>query len=189
MNLQLLGDSSDIIKKSFIRWLSDFGKWSVHPMFTDDVESSAAEGFARFLNATLVSGERLRAGSDRAAYFECCLSVGNLFLDPDAGISLADRTGEKSSKYIFASEILRLISARPDHLTLVFDPCSARASRSRLEDDLRRKLAVLASGGAFGFGYASHAPFLCLTGDPSVALRAFEALKENSSLPGSRLIA
>jgi hypothetical protein len=189
MDLEFFGDSYDIIKRSFISWLSDFGKWSVHPMFTHDVESGEAQGFAKFLDATLVSSERLGTGSDRSAYFESCLSAGNLFLDPDTGVSLAVRRGVKSTRYIFADELLRVILARPHHLTLVFDQSFARARRDRLEESVRKKLAALASGGAYGFAYISHAPFLCLAADPSLVLRAFEALKKNSSLPPSRLIA
>ena len=189
MNLRFFGDSYDILKKSFIGWLSDFGKWSVHPMFTQDVDPAEAEGFARFINATLVSTERLRPDSDRDAYFDCCLSAGNLLLDPDTGVSLEVRTGERSSRYIFGDELLRIVSARPHRLTLVLDQSFSRAGRDNMEPSVRRKLAALAAGGAYGFAYVSQAPFLCLAGDPSIVLRAFAALKENSSLPPSRLIA
>jgi hypothetical protein len=189
LNLQFIGDSYDIIKRSFISWLSDFGRWSVHPMFTDEVDPDTAETFAKFLNATLVSRDRLRPDTDRAAYFECCLSAGNLFLDPDTGVSLDVRTGARSSKYIFAPELLRVVVARPHRLTLVFDQSFTRARRQEMEDNVRRKLAALAAGGAYGFAYVSHAPFLCLAADPSIVLRAFEALKANSALPPARLIA
>lgn len=189
MNIQFFGDAHDIVKKSLIAWLAEFGEWSVHPMFTDDVDAGAADGFAKFLNATVVSTERLRADTDREAYFQCCLSAGNLLLDPDKGLSLAVRTGVRSSKYIFGHELRRVVSARPDHLTLVFDQSFARTSRNHLEDGIRKKLAALASGGVYGFAYVSHAPFLCLAGDPSVVIRGLEALREKSSLPPSRLIA
>lgn len=189
MNLQYFGDSYDIIKKSFIGWLSDFGRWFVHPMFTHEVDSDAAEAFAKFVNAKLVSSEPLRGGTDRETYFQSCLTVGNLFLDPDAGVSLAARKGSKSAKYIFAHELRRVVSERPYYLTLVSDQNFTRASREQIETNIRQKLAALAADGVYGFAYVSHVPFLCLAGDPSLVLRAFNALKENSSLPPSRLIA
>ncbi|MGZ8868277.1 MAG: hypothetical protein ACXW2P_08035 [Thermoanaerobaculia bacterium] len=189
MNLDSLGDSNDIIKKSFITWLSEFGRWSVHPMFTHEVDSVAADQFAKFLNATIVSAERLRAGSDRAVYFESCLSAPNLFLDPDTGVSLEAVTGARSSRYIFRDELLRIILARPHRLTLVLDLSFPRAARSRMEENVRRKLSAFSEEGAFGFAYLSQATVLCFAADPSLLLRAFEALKENSSLPPSRLIA
>lgn len=37
MKLQYFGDSYDIVKKSLICWLSEFGPWVTHPMFTEDV--------------------------------------------------------------------------------------------------------------------------------------------------------
>jgi hypothetical protein len=189
MNNESVGDSYDIVKKSFISWLSEFGKWAVHPMFTQDVDSDTAEKFARFLDATLVSTELLRTSTDRAAYFETCLSAGNLLLDPDTGLSLAGRTGEKSPKYIFGDELIRIVCARPHRLTLVFDQSFARAGRNQIEDTVRKKLAALAAASAYGFAYLSSAPMLCLAADPSMLIRALEVLKENSSLPPSRLIA
>lgn len=189
MNLQSPGDSYDIIKKSFITWLSEFGRWSVHPMFTREAGPLVAAQLAKFLNTTILSAERLRAGTDRAAYFECCLSAPNLLLDPDTGVSLAAVSGAKSSRYIFRDELLRIILARPHRLTLVLDQNFSRAERGRMEENVRRKLSAFAAEGAFGFAYLSQAPFLCFAADPSLLLRAFEALKENSSLPPSRLIA
>jgi hypothetical protein len=189
MNPQLLGDSSDIIKKSFISWLSEFGRWAVHPMFTGDVDPDATGQLAKFLGATIVSAERLRAGTDRAGYFEPCLSAPNLLLDPDGGISLEGVTGTRSSRYIFRDELLRIILARPHRLTLVLDQSFPRAARSRMEENVRRKLSAFAAESAFGFAYVSQSPIFCFAADPSILLRAFETLKENSSLPPSRLIA
>ena len=189
MNLQFPGDSYDIIKKSFIAWLSEFGRWSVHPMFTHEADPLTAGQFAKFLNATIVSAERLRAGIDRAAYFECCLSAPNLLVDPDKGVSLDAISGAKSSRYIFRDELLRIIRARPHRLTLVLDQNFSRTERARMEESVRRKLSAFSAEGAFGFAYVSPAPVYCFAADPSLLIRAFEALKENSALPPSRLIA
>jgi hypothetical protein len=37
MKLRYFGDSYDIVKKSMLAWLSPFGKWQTHPMFTEVV--------------------------------------------------------------------------------------------------------------------------------------------------------
>lgn len=189
MNLPFPGDSYDIVRKSFIHWLSDFGRWSVHPMFTREIDPATAGQLAKFLNATILSAERLRNGIDRDAYFEPCLAAPNLLLDPDHGVSLTAINGAKSSRYIFRDELLRIIRARPHRLTLVLDQNFSRTERSRMEESVRRKLSAFAAEAAFGFAYVSQMPVLCFAADPSLLLRAFEALKENSSLPPSRLIA
>lgn len=189
MNLQFHGDSYDIIKKSFIAWLSEFGRWSVHPMFTQEADPLAAGQFSKFLNATIVSAERLRAGIDRSAYFDCCLSAPNLLVDPDKGVSLDPISGAKSARYIFRDELLRIIRARPHRLTLVLDHNFSRPERGRMEESVRRKLSAFSAEAAFGFAYVSQAPVFCFAADPSLLIRAFEALKDNSSLPPSRLIA
>lgn len=189
MDLQSLGDSYDVVKKSFISWLSEFGRWSVHPMLTQDADPVAVGQLSKFLNAPIVSAECLRAGVDRAVFFEPCLSAPNLLLDPDTGVSLEPVRGARSSRYIFRDELLRIIMARPHRLTLVLDQSFPRAPRSRMEENVRRKLSAFSAEGAFGFAYVSQATFLCFAADPSLLLRAFETLKENSSLPPSRLLA
>ena len=37
MKLQFFGASYDIVKKSLIVWLGEFGPWAAHPMFTETV--------------------------------------------------------------------------------------------------------------------------------------------------------
>lgn len=189
MKLQTLGDSGDVVKKSFISWLSEFGRWSVHPMLTQDAGPVAVGQLSKFLNAAIVSAECLRPGMDRAVFFEPCLSAPNLLLDPDTGVALEPVRGARSSRYIFRDEVLRIVMARPHRLTLVFDQHFPRAARSGMEENVRRKLSSFSAHGAFGFAYVSRATLLCFAADPSLLLRAFEALKGNSSLPPSRLIA
>jgi len=54
MKLNYFGDSYDIVKKSLISWLWDFGPWSTHPMFTELVSSEKAAAFSRFLGVQLI---------------------------------------------------------------------------------------------------------------------------------------
>jgi len=56
MKLKFFGDSYDILKKSFIASLGEFGEWSTHPMFTEQVSEEQAEAFAQLLNTTVIKG-------------------------------------------------------------------------------------------------------------------------------------
>ncbi len=42
MDLKHFGDSYDIAKRSLLDWLSAFGPWGAHPMFTQSVTEFAA---------------------------------------------------------------------------------------------------------------------------------------------------
>jgi hypothetical protein len=185
MKLQFFGDSYDIVKKSLISWLGEFGSWSAHPMFTEPVEPDQASLFARFLGAQLLSTETLTPSTDRATYFMSCWSAGNLFLDPDTGVRLKPRRGLKSVNYVFGSELIELSHARPTSLTLVFDQSFSRGSQL---PHIQEKLEFFASHGIHGFAYSSHAPFLILSPESELAARAHGRLLEVSGLPASRLV-
>src|SRR5256885_554181 len=101
MNLQFFGDSYDIVKKSVIAWLGDFGRWSAHPMFTETVPTKDAQRFARFLGADLLSVTPLSPRTNRQSYFLLSHRVGNLFLDPDTGVRLHPCGGAQAPRYIF----------------------------------------------------------------------------------------
>ena len=107
MRAQFFGDSYDIIKRSFIAWLSLFGPWSAHPMFTEAVAAKDARRFARFLGANLLSVELLTPDTDRESYFSSCRRAGNLFLDPDTGVRLASCGGARSARYVFGPSSCR----------------------------------------------------------------------------------
>ncbi len=185
MKLQFFGDSYDIVKKSLISWLGEFGSWSAHPMFTEPTSPSQAALFARFLGAHLISTETLTPSTDRAAYFMPCWDAGNLFLDPDTGVRLKLRRGLKSVNYVFGSELVALSQARPTSLTLVFDQSFSRGSQML---HIQEKLEFFASHGVHGFAYSSHAPFLILSSDSELAVHAHRRLLEVSGLPASRLV-
>jgi hypothetical protein len=185
MRLQFFGDSYDIVKKSLISWLGEFGSWSAHPMFTEPTSLAQAGVFGHFLGANLISTETLTPTTDRAAYFMPCRGVGNLFLDPDTGVRLKSRRGLKSVNYIFGSELVALSQARPTALTLVFDQSFSRGSQM---PHIQEKLEFFASQGVYGFAYSSHAPFLVLSSESEFIVRAHRRLLEVSGLPPSRLV-
>ena len=185
MKLQFFGDSYDIVKKSLISWLGEFGSWSAHPMFTEPTTPAQAALFARFLGTRLISTETLTQNTDRATYFMSCRGAGNLFLDPDTGVRLEPRRGLKSINYVFGPELVALSQARPTALTLVFDQSFSRGSQT---PRIQEKLAFFASHGVHGFAYSSHAPFLILSLESELAVRAHGRLLEVSGLPSSRLV-
>jgi hypothetical protein len=124
MRLKYFGDSYDIVKQSFLRWLSPLGPWSAHPMFTEAVSDADAAVFSALIGVPLVTTGVLKAGVDRTAYFadaEVC--EHHLFLDPDTGIQLNATRNGKAPAYVFGSELVRLAQRRPERLTLVFDQC------------------------------------------------------------------
>lgn len=185
MRLQFFGDSYDIVKRSLIAWLSDFGPWSAHPMFTETVNRKDARHFARFLGADLLSVALLTPHTDRESYFSLCRRTGNLFLDPDTGVRLRPCRSAQSPRYVFGSELVSLVQARPRFLTLVFDQAFSRGSNPA---PIREKLHFFASAGVRGLAYSSHAPFLLLGARASLLERARLRLLRVSSLPSKRII-
>jgi hypothetical protein len=186
MKLTFFGNSYDIVKKSLIGWLGEFGDWSAHPMFTERVTLAEATAYSRFLGTSLLSAETITPETDRGEYFSSCRTAGNLFLDPDTGIRLVPRGGSTAVNYVFGSELLELSHARPGALTLVFDKSY---SRGRQAPDPQEKLRFFASHWVHGFAYSSHAAFLLLSCDAKLIEQARKRLVEISGLPASRLVA
>ena len=184
MKLRYFGDSYDIVKKSLLQWLAAFGPWSAHPMFTEPVQPSGAEAFSRFLGVPLVSVDVLQPDCDRRSYFDPCRSCRSLFLDPDTGVRLQLKHSRRAPEYIFASEVVNLVHARPGSLTLIFDKSLARG---REHQQVREKLGHLAAQGVHGFAYVSHASFIVL-GEVDTIRRAHQGVLSTSGLPGHRIV-
>lgn len=182
MRLRFFGDSYDIVKKSLLAWLSSLGEWETHPMFTEEVSPGNADAFAAFLGTPLLSREVLTSRTNRARYFATCHTASHLFLDPDTGVSL-ERATRVSAAHLTANELLSIVSARPRHLTLVFDQSFARGAR---ESVLARKFAFFRAAGVDVAAYWSHAPFLLLGLDRTLVDRALTDLLAVSGLPSSR---
>ena len=130
MNRDKFGDSYDIVKQSILRWLSDCGTWSVHPMFTDKDPMSYMEDYCRLLGVSAVTTKTYRQ-SRRARWIAADNhGQGHLFIDPDTGLRL-DRPRRDLNKYLLASELLAFAKARPKKLTLVFDQSIDRRQEKR----------------------------------------------------------
>ena len=186
MNLQYFGDSYDIVKKSLLHWLSDFGPWIAHPMFTHATRPEEVKRFARFLGVRLISTEVLMSDSDRDQYFACCrLYSHSLFLDPDTGIRLKAGKDSRAPEYVFADELSRLTQERPGALTLTFDQSLQRGNE---ESPVRKKLQHFKGCGLHGFSYFSHTSFVLLGNNAALVNRARQQLLAQSGLPDWRIL-
>ncbi|MGH9779648.1 MAG: hypothetical protein ACRD5I_14680 [Candidatus Acidiferrales bacterium] len=185
MKLRFFGDSHDIVKKSLLGWLIDFGPWAAHPMFTHAVSDAQATEFERFLGVSLISTAVLHPRSDRERYFATQQEVGSIFLDPDTGIRLKRFQGNLANRFIFADELARLTDSRPRGLTLTFDQSLARG---REQAQLRRKLSHFRDLGIHGFAYVGQASFVVLGRSADLTHRAREQLLSASALPAHRVI-
>jgi hypothetical protein len=157
MNPKYLGDSYDIVKQSLLGWLSAVGPWATHPMFTEPVSREQAEVYSRLLGAPLLSFETLTYDTNRDAYLEPARKyTDHVFLDPDTGVRLNPIRGAKAPRYLFSTELVAIVKARPERLVLVFDQSIARGEERK---ELENKLNSFAEEGILGIAYVSHACF------------------------------
>jgi len=184
MNLLHFGDSYDIVKRTLLTWLSTFGQWQAHPMFTCEASQEEAAAFERLIGVPLLSRDILTARTNRNDYFAVCAKAENLFLDPDTGVSIGN--ARSSPAHILASELVRLCCDRPTRLTLVFDQSFSRGSGSNA---INRKLEFFAEQGMAACYYQSHASFLLVSPNASIVNRARAHLVETAGLPSHRIVA
>ncbi len=125
MNLRFLGDAFDHWKGSIFSHLVQrkllFGL-RVDPMATDqadwtELDYSTYSQLLRVENSSLVE-HRSNLQDDRHEYIQETLHTkGDLFLDPDTGISTNDRPGIEHLK---ASELKAILDDSRDRLTMVY---------------------------------------------------------------------
>jgi hypothetical protein len=185
MNLKHFGDSYDIVKKSLLQWLSVFGPWAAHPMFTHTVTDTDAAAFAHFLGVGLVSTELLAPNCNRRAYLAPCANSRSIFLDPDTGVRLRSASDKRSAEFIFGDELVALASTRAEGLVLTFDQSLARGSEGK---QVQEKLAHFLARGIYGFAYISHASFLILGQSSALVHEARDQVLSASGLPTHRIV-
>ena len=185
MNLKHFGDSYDIVKKSLLEWLSAFGPWAAHPMFTHPTNAAEAEAFSRFLGVPLVSTKVLDRACNRANYFASCCQCHSLLLDPDTGVRVEAAESSRVPEFVFAEELIGLADARPRALTLTFDQSLARG---REQEEIRAKLVHFAAHGVHGFAYTSQASFMVLCRSRTLVQEAHERILAMSGLPARRIV-
>lgn len=188
MNMEKFGDSYDLVKRSLLLCLSDFGEWSVLPMFTDKNPRLYAEDYCHLLGVTAVSTERLTSSSRTHLIEVASKTQDHLFLDPDTGLRL-EQPDKNNQKYLLASELATIAEARPERLTLVFDQSIQRIrGAGAKEKQLKTKLKWLKSKKIYGLVYVSHANFILVSRDLVLLKQARCTLINASKLPASRFL-
>jgi hypothetical protein len=183
--MSYFGDSYDIVKLSLMGWLRLFGDWSVHPMLTEVASREEIKAYERFLDAVVISSEVLTTSTNRELYFTCSTRYGNLFLDPDTGLRLRITKGSRAPEYLFANELVQLISSRPQSLTLVFDKSLPRGGERGALD---LKLKYLRDHGIHCFAYVSHACFIVGGNEKEIINDAIAHVITESRLPENRFL-
>lgn len=154
MHSKHLGDALDHWKGSIIqrlesrRLLQDI---AVIPMFTDDCwDSQKVAAYSHLLNLksdkVLQTGRKFGGGKhDREKYFEAISHAGDLFLDPDTGVSISPST-KNDSEHITISEIKELLGN--DRVILVYQHRGRYKSTEWIKDiidEVRREIKKLNS--------------------------------------------
>lgn len=185
MNLKHFGDSYDLVKKSLLQWLSPFGPWAAHPMFTHSVTEPDAAAFSSLLGVPLVSNGVLTRDCDRPNYLAACGDWRSIFLDPDTGVRLNKREANRSTEFIFGDELVTLAETRTEGLVFTFDQSLARGSE---REQVQAKLDYFYKCGIDGFAYISHASFLVLGKSSALVREAGKHVLAVSGLPPTRII-
>jgi len=181
-----LGDTYDVIKQSFLRWLTDFGLWAVHPIFSENVSPEDAKKYSALLGARLISTDILTAKTNRSDYFRTAMTcTDHLFLDPDTGIRMNANNGVNKQSYIFIEELINISRRSSDLLTIVYDQSFNRGNELQ---ELKDKMEVLKSSGIYCSAYVSHTKFILLSCNHDLIKNAMSTVLKESRLPADRFI-
>lgn len=180
MHRKHFGDSYDVLKQALLRWLSDLGPWSAHPMFTE-ASDGEMDAFETFLGVPLLCRDLLSKSTNRRDYFSPCRQARHLFLDPDIGLRMSSRV-EGNPAYLYSQEFRDLAAVRPSYLTMTFDQSLSRSGGAA--DQACAKLVALDLP---GFAYVSHVAFIVVGCDAGVVRRGRDVLLARSRLPASRV--
>ena len=172
MNHEKFGDSYDFVKRGILQLLAGSGSWSVHPMFTDNNPAHYAVAYCRFIGVPAINTQSFeQVHRNRNNWLEAAEACpDHLLLDPDTGLPF-DEDGmvprnELGSAFLTPGELVRIVTARPDKLTLVFDQSFHRTTETI--DQIEGKLGWLNGQGVHGLVYHSHATFFLASLNPQV---------------------
>ena len=210
MNYGHFGDTYDIVKRSILQSLSPCGGWFVHPMFTDRDPKHYAKSYCRFLGIPPVTAKTFSQSSKRSLWIaEGNACQGHLFVDPDKGLPFDGPTGRPRpmrrftqlpgrdnsvEKFLMADELVDIVQARPDKLTLLFDQSFSHDIKAEVRiKQIKDKLRWLEGGGRDirGFAFksqAGHATFFLTSKHHDLLVCAKHILLGSSNLPRNRLI-
>ena len=190
MHPDKFGDSYDLVKRSFLRCLSEFGPWPVHPMFSQDFGQLFPRNYSEFLGLPLTTCRPVPSCKrDRAAYFRettSCPSADQLFLDPDTGLTL--RPDKASRQHLTAEELVDIAKSRRNSLVLVFDQSISRGKHEKVLAQVKNKLQHLEEQRVYGFAYISHANFILASAQEWPLQNAKLKLQRCLMIPSGRLV-
>ena len=170
MNFEHFGDSHDFVKRGTLQLLAGCGRWSVHPMFTDDAPVRYAEDYCRFIGVPAVSIQSFpQVNRDRGVWLRPALDCADhLLVDPDTGLSFNESGRvpryENNPKFLVPDELVRIVNARPDKLALVFDQSFHRENPAYDQiEQIDGKLRWFRQQGIQGLAYHSLATFFLVS--------------------------
>ena len=140
MNSKHLGDALDHWKGSIIQRLESRGLLqdiAVIPMLTDGSwNSKKVSAYSNLLNIganKILQTGRIFGGNkyDRDKYFKDISHAGDLFLDPDTGVSIS----KNDSEHITISEISKLLPIQNSRVILIYQQ---RGQREQFPPQIRR---------------------------------------------------
>jgi hypothetical protein len=155
-------------------------------MFTEEARDGFDSDFSSLLGVPLISKEVLRPDTNREVYFSSCAGHQHVLLDPNTGLSIRQGQSERSQDHLFVSDLLPILNARPEGLTMVFDQSLSRGRT--VKEQLVGKLAHFRSHDFSGFAYTSHACFLFLVRERAIAEHAHKLLCGKKRLPKERFL-
>ena len=137
MNLRFLGDAFDYWKGSIFlrlqkgRILKDF---SVDPMLTDPEDWHTVD-FQLYADLLQIRWDQIiqhtkKLREDREKYFAEVMHTGDLFVDPDTGITLRDAS--HAEKYIRVREVHQLLGEKLSRVLCIYQHVRAKKTRDRV---------------------------------------------------------
>lgn len=137
MNMQFLGDALDHWKGSIFSRLRKAGlleDFSVDPMLTDAEDWNTADFrlYADLLQVSIdqILCHKIDLKEDRSKYFAEIEHSGDLFLDPDTGIT--SKGGTPIRNYIKIDEVHRLLDCKLSRMVCVYQHIRAMKTPERI---------------------------------------------------------
>ena len=189
MNYGHFGDTYDFVKHSLLQRLGSCGRWAVHPMFTDPDPTHYAAKYCRFLGVPAVTRQTHHqiGRNDWLTAGNACGS--HLFFDPDTGLRFNRNPPAEPEKYLMLDELVEIVEARPDKLTLVYDHSFDQGLP--VVDQIEDKLLALQLDGINGFAHRSQGldpKLLLVSANSNTLAYARGILLDLANLPEDRLI-
>ena len=188
MNPSKFGDTYEMAKMCFLRWLAPDQPWAIHPMYFPKpgkpYNANFLAFYANFLGISCVEGNIV----GRAELCNAVLGwTGSLFLDPDTGLWL----NPGNRKHVGIQELITIADSatRKRRLTLVYDQSINRDDEyGTPREQISGKLNALREAHIHAAAYLSHIAFIWVSDDPRVVSAATRKALMASKLPPARFV-